>query len=257
MTAPDNPFIDDQGNPRRVRGVGVNSGSPAIASLAAQVGFDVVWVEMEHAATHLERVDAVCLAAEFDGAVPLTRVPDGRRHHVLGALEAGARIVVVPMTNTVEQARLIVEFGKYPPVGLRGFNSKTRNLGFGLTKPLEAQARANRRCHLFAQIETLEAVENVDAMCRIEGLAGIFMGPADLSVSMGMTGQVNDPKVITVVVDCLKRAKAAGKLSGIMVGPGPLLDATFEAGAELVVCAGDLMNLAAVWPKELEAIPAL
>ena len=212
---------------------------------------------MEHAPTHLERVDSMCLAAEADGAVPLVRVPDGRRHHVLGALEAGARIIVVPMTNTAEQARRIVEFGKYPPVGSRGFNMRTRNLGYGLRKPQEAVARANRRTFLFAQIETLEAVENLDAMCRIDGLDGIFIGPADLAVSMGMLGQLNDPKVISTVVDCLKCGQSAGKLTGIMVAPGPLLDAALETGAQLIGCAGDLINLAAVWPGELAAIPQL
>ena len=257
MSAPDNPFIDENGQLRRVRGVAVNSGSPAIVSLAAQVGFDVVWIEMEHAPTHFEHVDAACLAAEVDGAVPLVRVAGGERPQVLGALEAGARIVIVPMTNTVEQARHIAEYGKYPPLGSRGFNTRTRNLGFGLRKPLDALERANRRTHLFAQIETLEAVENLDAMCRIDGLDGIFIGPADLAVSMGMIGELNDPKVIAVVVDCLKRGKLAGKRTGIMVAPGPLLDASLQAGAELVVCAGDLMNLAVWWPKELDAIPAI
>lgn len=237
--------------------MGVNSGSPAIANLAAQVGFDAVWVEMEHAPTNFERVDTVCLAAEADGAVPLARVPDGHRHHVLGALEAGARIIVVPMTNTAEQARAIVEYGKYPPVGSRGFNTRTRNLGFGLRAPVEALERANRRTFLFAQIETLEAVENLDAICQVDGLDGIFMGPADLSVSMGMIGQVNEPKVISVVVDCLKRGQTAGKLTGIMVAPGPLLDACYEAGVQLVVCAGDLMDLTVIWPQQLEAIPNL
>lgn len=235
----------------------VGSGSTAIASLAAQVGFDAVWIEMEHAPTHFERVDAMCMAAEVDGAVPLVRVPDGRRHHVLGALEAGARIVVVPMTNTPEQARRIVEFGKYTPVGMRGLNTRTRNLRFGLLPPLEALDRANRRTFLFAQIETLEAVENLDAMCRIDGLAGIFVGPGDLSASMGMIGQHNGPKVMSVVLDCLKRGKAAGKLTGLMAPPGALMDAGYEAGAELVICAGDLIDLSALWPKRLEAIPAL
>lgn len=240
-----------------MRGVGVNSGSTAVASLAGQVGFDAVWVEMEHAPTNFERVDTVCLAAEACGAVPLVRVPDGRRHHVLGALEAGARIIVVPMTNTAEQAQAIVEFGKYPPVGGRGFSTRTRNLGFGLQNPVDAMARNNDCNFLFAQIETMEAVENLDAMCQIEGLAGIFMGPADLSVSMGKIGQLTDSDVISTVVDCLKRGKAAGKLTGIMVGPGPLLDASFEAGADLTVCAGDLMNLMTEWPKQLAAIPPL
>ena len=255
MAAPEDPFVDTDGRPRRVRGAAVNSGSPILASLAAQIGFEAVWIEMEHASTHWPEVAAVCTAAELDGAVPLVRVPDGRRHHILGALESGARIVVVPMTSTVDQARAIVDHGKYPPIGQRGFNLRTRNTGFGLIKAPEALDRVNRRNHLFAQIETLEGVENVDAMCQIEGLSGIFLGPADLSVDMGMIAQLNDPKIIQAAVGCIERGKAAGQLTGIMVAPGPLLDAALEAGADLVVSAGDLMNLTTEWPKQLDAIP--
>ncbi len=232
----------------------MNTGNTAIASLAGQIGFEAVWIEMEHAPTTLERVDTVCQAADAAGAVPLVRLPDGSRPYVLGALEAGARIIVVPMTNTVDQARRLVEYGKYPPIGSRGFNTRTRNLGFGLLDPVEAIERANRRSFLFAQIETVEATENLDEMCQIEGLDGIFIGPADLALSMGMIGKLADPKVIAKVVDCLTRGRDAGKLTGIMVPPGPLLDASIEAKANLVIYGGDLMNLAAVWPGLLASV---
>ncbi|NKB66643.1 MAG: 2-dehydro-3-deoxyglucarate aldolase [Candidatus Latescibacteria bacterium] len=252
----DKLFTDEQGAPRRVRGVTVNSGSTLLAGLAAEIGFEAVWVEMEHSPINLERVDAVCLAIEAGGAAPLVRIPDGDRHHVLRALEAGARIVVVPMIDEPDQARRLVEYGKYPPVGARGFNVRTRGLGFGLQDPLEALARANMRTHIFAQIETPQAVANLDAICQVEGLDGVFMGPGDLSASMGIVGQANDPRVVEVVVNCIRRARAAGKLTGIFTVPGPLLEAAMAAGCELVVCGGDIMDLAGAWKDLLQRIDA-
>ncbi len=211
---------------------------------------------MEHGPVGFEGVDTLSLAAEAGGIFPLVRLPDGERHHVLRALESGARIILVPMVNGAEQARKIVEYGKYPPLGGRGFNMRSRGLGMGLKPVEEALALANARTHLFTQIETLEAVENLEEICAVEGLSGVFFGPGDLSMSLGLPGQVNDERVVGTVIDCLKRAKGAGKLTGIFVLPGDLLDAAVDAGCDLVICGGDVMDLAKAWTNLLSAIPA-
>lgn len=226
-----------------------------LASLVAKVGFEAIWIEMEHGPVNFESVDALSLAAEAGGIFPLVRLPDGERHHVLRALESGARIILVPMVNGAEEARKIVEHGKYPPLGQRGFNTRSRGLGMGLEPVVEALALANARTHLFTQIETLEAVENLQEICAVEGLSGVFFGPGDLSMSLGIPGQVNDERVVSMVIDCLKRAKSAGKLTGIFVLPGDLLDAAVEAGCDLVICGGDVMDLAKAWTNLLSAIP--
>ncbi len=219
------------------------------------MGFETIWIEMEHGPVNFETVDNLSLAAEAGGIFPLVRLPDGERHHVLRALEAGARIILVPMVNNADEARKLVEYGKYPPLGQRGFNTRSRGMGMGLEPVEEMLALANARTHLFAQIETLAAVENFDEICAVEGLSGVFFGPGDLSMSLGMPGQANDERVVNLVVDCLKRAKAAGKLTGIFILPGDLLDAVVEAGCDLVVCGGDVMDLAKAWTSLLSAIP--
>ncbi len=248
-------FLDASGQPRRVRGVTVNSGSPVLVRLAAQIGWEAVWIEMEHGPSGFERVEALCTAAEAGGALPLVRLPDGERHHVLRALESGARIVVVPMVDDAEHARRVVEYGMYAPVGARGFNTRTPGMGFGLADPLEAMARANEGTHLFTQVETVRAVENVDEILQVEGLSGIFLGPGDLSVNLGVTGQMTDPHLQGMVLSCIDKAKAAGRHCGIFTLPGPLLDAAMEAGCDLVVCGGDVMDLARAWTRLLEEIP--
>ena len=251
----DDVFLDADGKPRRVRGVTVNSGSPLLVSLAAQIGWAAIWIELEHGPSTFERVENLCTAAEAGGIVPLVRLPDGERHHVLRALEAGARIILVPMVDDADYARKVVEYGKYAPVGARGFNTRTPGMGFGLTDPVEAMARANERTHLFTQVETMKSVANIDEILEVDGLSGIFIGPGDLSVNIGKTGQMADPQLRDIVVGCIEKAKAAGKLSGIFTLPNPLLQAAMDAGCDLVVCGGDVMNLGKAWTQLLEDTP--
>src|SRR5204862_7850094 len=116
-------------------------------------------------------------AIEAGGATPVIRVPDGQRHHVLRALEVGANIVVVPMINTAEQARQVVRFGKFPPLGLRGYNTRSRGMNYGLGgAPAEMFEKANAATHLFGQVETTESVENLEAICAVDGISGILVG---------------------------------------------------------------------------------
>jgi 2-keto-3-deoxy-L-rhamnonate aldolase RhmA len=232
----------------------VYSGSPRLAELAIRVGFETVWVEMEHGPTDFAVAETICQVVEAAGGSASIRVPDGQRCHVLRALEVGARIVVVPMVNTADQARQVVQFGKFPPVGQRGYNTRSRAVGFGLTDKHAAFAAANEQTHMFVQIETVEAAANLDAICDIEGLSGILIGPGDLSMSLGCSGDLSSPRVIETATACIRRARAAGRHAGILAGPGPLLEATMEAGADLVFCGGDITDLIPPWKRLVETI---
>jgi 4-hydroxy-2-oxoheptanedioate aldolase len=249
-------FLAAEGKPRIVRGVAIYSSSPRLAEVAIRVGFETVWIEMEHGPTDFATAEVICQAVEAVGGCASIRVPDGQRCHVLRALEVGARIVIVPMVNTAEQARQVVQFGKFPPVGQRGYNTRSRAVSFGLTDKHAAFAAANERTHLFVQIETTEAVSNLDAICGVEGLSGILIGPGDLSMSLGCGGDLLSPRTIETATDCIRRAKAAGKHAGILVGPGPLLEAAIGAGADLVFSGGDITDLVVPWRRLLETILA-
>jgi len=246
-----NLFCDASAAGRVLRGVCIYSGSTRLAELAARIGYDTVWIEMEHGPADFNQVESMCVAIEAGGAIPTVRVPDGQRHHVLRALEVGARIVVVPMVDTAAQARQIAEFGKFPPVGMRGYNTRSRGVSYGLTPVEESFAQANARTHLFAQIETLEAVNNLHEICAVEGLTGIFIGPGDLSSSVGCPGDLNNPRLVQLVSDCARVARAADKHAGILIGPGTTLDAAEAAGCDLIFSGGDVTDLSAVWTRLL------
>jgi 2-keto-3-deoxy-L-rhamnonate aldolase RhmA len=249
-------FLTASGQPRILRGICVYSGSTRLAELAAKVGFETIWIEMEHGPSGFSEVEALCMAIEAGGGIAAVRVPDGQRHHVLRALEVGARIVIVPMVNTPEQARQIVEFGKFPPIGSRGFNVRSRGVNYGIGDRHVLFAHANERTHLFAQIETKQAVENLDEICAVQGLCGIFIGPGDLSVSLNLAGNLDSEPMVRVVCDCVRRARAAGKHVGILVPPGKLLDAAVEAGCDLLYYGGDVTELSMAWPLLLNRVPA-
>jgi len=247
------PFLDATGNPRIVRGVNIASNSTRIAELAGTLGFDTVWIEVEHGTPGYTEVEALCTAVEAGGAIPTVRVQDHRRTHVLRALEAGARILVVPMVNTREEARQVVEHGKFPPLGNRGFNMSSRGVRYGVEPIVEAFQKANDSIHLFAQVESMEAVANLEAICTVKGLAGIFIGPGDLSISMGKPGRLTDPEVIQTAADCIQCARELGKHAGIMAAPGPLLEGARKAGADLVIYGSDLSVLIGGWRALLES----
>lgn len=244
------PFVDSAGLPRRLRGVAVISGAPKVAELAGRLGFDTVWIEVEHGGTSFSEVEVLCMAAEAGGAIPTVRLPNYSRENVLRALEVGARIVVVPMIQSAEMAQELVAHGKFPPLGQRGFNTRSRGLNYGidgLPNLPETFARANATTQLIAQIETVEAAAQVEAICGVEGIGGILIGPGDLSVSLGKPAAFTDPELIGLVVETIRRARACGKHAGILVAPGPMLDAALAAGCDLYFCGGDINDLVRVW----------
>jgi 2-keto-3-deoxy-L-rhamnonate aldolase RhmA len=158
------------------------------------------------------------------------------------------------MINSAEQARQIVQYGKFPPLGSRGYNVRSRGVEYGLAGARTSFARANERTYLFAQIETTDAVANLDEICAIEGLSGIFIGPGDLSVSFGCTGELNGNQLIKVVCDCVRRARACGLHAGILVPPGDMLSAAVEAGCDLLFYGGDVAELGNTWPTLLATV---
>jgi 4-hydroxy-2-oxoheptanedioate aldolase len=249
------PFRDAAGRPRLVRGVTINSNAPRLAELAGKLGFETAWIDVEHGTVGFAEIEALCMAIESGGAVPTVRIPDNGRENVLRSVEAGARIVVVPMVNTAEAAREIVRHGKFPPLGRRGFNMRSRGLGYGLLPPVESFAAANERTHFLAQIETTEAVANLEAICAVEGLAGIFIGPGDLSASMGKPGAFADPELLAVVAGAVRQARSRGRHAGILTAPGPLLDAALAAGCDLVFASSDITDLAKTWRALLASLP--
>jgi 2-keto-3-deoxy-L-rhamnonate aldolase RhmA len=249
-------FSDHEGQPRIVRGLSIYSGSVRLTELAGRLGFDTVWIEMEHGPTDFTQAESICHAIEATGGFGTIRISDAQRTHVLRALETGARMILVPMINTAEQARRVVEFGKFPPLGQRGFYTRSRGLDYGLTPLPDRFDDANARTHLIVQIETQQALDNVSEICRVPGISGILMGPGDMSASLGITGDFKHPRLISAVQECIRTARAAGLHAGALApSPGPMLEAALSAGCDFVFCGGDINDLIDPWRRILTELP--
>jgi 2-keto-3-deoxy-L-rhamnonate aldolase RhmA len=251
------PFLDDRGHPRKLFGIGLSTGSSRLAELAGAIGFETVWIDVEHGGARSSDVEGLCLACEAAGAIPAVRVSSGSRENILQALEAGARLVVVPMVNSAAEAREIVDSGKFPPLGRRGFNSRSRGTRFGLRGTLDEFRHANDRTRLIAQIETVAAVKEVDAICRVEGLDGILVGPGDLSADMGKPAQFTDPVLVQSVIGCIEKAKAVGKHAGVFTSSPALLDACMKAGSDFAFVTIDVGDLAQAWTARRQELTKL
>ena len=165
----------------------------SIAEIIAAAGYDWVVIDTEHGAISVSDVMPLIIAIENRGAIPLVRLTWNDPIQAKVVLDSGAAGVLVPMVNNKEDAQLAVEAAKYPPLGARGTGlARAQNYGVAF----EAYVRdANRDGLLIVQIEHIEAVNNIDEILSVPGIDGTFIGPYDLSMSMGKPGKLNDPDV--------------------------------------------------------------
>lgn len=235
-------------------GCGIESLNPATTELAGMVGFDLVWGDLEHGAGSPNQVETFCIAAKAGGALPIIRISFTDRTHIMRALEAGARLVAVPMVETPEMAREIVEYGKYKPVGNRGFAGSTRGVRYGFTDPATSMAWANQETHLFPQIETAQALRRCAEIIGVEGISGAVIGPADLSISLGKPLKFDDPEVVAAVAEAIRITRSLGKIPILVSSHPALVRAAVEAGVQAFVCAGERPSLKAFWTQALKDI---
>jgi 2-dehydro-3-deoxyglucarate aldolase len=183
-------------NKQTVVGTWLNSGSPIIAELLAAVGFDYVCVDAEHSAVDIPQTQALfqAIASGNPACAPIVRLHGVDYALVKRYLDAGARGVVAPLVRTRAEAELLVQACKYPPIGLRGVGfCRANDYGMRLASEFE---RANEEILVAVQIEHIAAVENIDEILSVDGIDAVFIGPYDLSASMGLTGQFEHPKYI-------------------------------------------------------------
>ena len=239
-------------------GIAVVSNSPAMVETAGLAGLQFVWIEIEHAGTDMMHAEQLCRAAELRGLWSLLRVPDGGRSSVLRALEVGGRIIVTPQIHTPEQARKVVEYGKFPPLGNRGFNTGSRGMLYGAGGPvLKAMEDANDRTVLLVQIESVKGVKNTDAILSTEGIDGVLVGPGDLSASMGITAQWDNEELIGTIERIFATAHKYQKVVAT-VCPTPALTKRWKsAGAHLLNLSSDIGVLRTGFKDALEKVKAL
>jgi 2-dehydro-3-deoxyglucarate aldolase len=236
---------------RKLKQGGVSLGSwmsmahVSIAEILAGAGYEWVVIETEHTAIDNSEVLGLLIAIEHAGAAPLVRLAWNDPIQCKAVLDSGAAGVIVPMVNTRADAELAVKAAKYPPLGFRGVGL-ARAQGYG-ERFKEYVERANDDTLLILQIEHIDAVNNIDAILDVPGIDGTFIGPYDLSMSMGVPGQLEHPDLVKARDRVLAATVKRGLTAGIhLVHPDTAaveIGAIVKAGYRFIALGTDILFL--------------
>lgn len=199
--------------------------SPQAVEMVGHAGFDWVLIDMEHGTIGPEAAELMTMAADAVGITPIVRPPTHASRDISAAMDRGAAGVQVPHVNTPEEAKRAVAAVKFGPGAGRGLAAGTRPDGYGLGAPMtEFVARSNAESLVCIQLEHAAAIENVDALLEVEGVDVFFVGPSDLSQSMGHPGNPGAAPVRRAIESTLARIAAAGKTPGLPAGDAAVRD---------------------------------
>jgi 4-hydroxy-2-oxoheptanedioate aldolase len=213
------------------------------AETMAHQGWDTLTVDMQHGVVDYQAMVTMLQAVSTTDTVPVVRVPWLEPASLMKALDAGAYAVICPMVNTREDAQKLVAWTHYAPRGTRSFGPVRATLYGGADYP----QRANDTIVTFAMIETAQALDNLDDIMSVEGLDAVYIGPSDLSISLGCAPAMDDlePKTAQAVDHILARAKAHGLVAGIHnTGPESALK-RIAKGFQFVTVSSDARLIAA------------
>mmetsp|Transcript_33646 Transcript_33646/g.60893 ORF Transcript_33646/g.60893 Transcript_33646/m.60893 type:complete len:302 (+) Transcript_33646:52-957(+) len=231
---------------RRQIGLWTGIRSTLIAEMLSHVsGMDWFVIDMEHSPNELNDVLIQLQASQRGRAEPVVRVPWAEPVIVKRVLDLGAQSLIFPWINTAEQAKEAVEATRYPSLGgLRGVMSLARMNNYGAQNPHYYKEAAGQICTIM-QIETLEAVDNIEAIAAVDGVDALFVGPSDLSASMGFIGQAQHPEVKAKIEEAFKRIVATGKSAGFLTASKEDAQWALKCGCHFVAVGSDMQMLTA------------
>lgn len=222
---------------QKTAGAWLQIGSSMTAEIISQAGFDWLMIDMEHAP-----VDFMTLVSQMPamtgGATPLVRAPWNDFVTIKRILDAGAYGLLVPYVNTRQEAEAAVKACKYPPEGIRGTAGSPRAAGYGQNVS-NYLPYANEQILILTAVETAEAVENLDDILVVPGLDGIFIGPMDLSTSMGHMGNPGHPDVQAAIETIERKTLGAGKILSTIAGSWEQAQQRYEKGYQMIMLMAD------------------
>jgi 4-hydroxy-2-oxoheptanedioate aldolase len=238
-----NPFKWALSEPHARIGLWLGLADAYSAELCATAGFDWLLIDGEHAPNDLRTTLGVLQAVAAYPSHPVVRIPHGDAVLIKQVLELGATTLLVPMVESAAQARELVRAMRYPPAGVRGVGSGlARSSRWGGNSNYLAEA--NDGVCLLVQVETIDAVAHLDEIVTVDGVDGVFIGPADLAASIGKLGQPGHADVRAVVEDAIVRIRRAGKGAGVLATDEALARRYIELGANFVAVGVDATLLA-------------
>jgi 4-hydroxy-2-oxoheptanedioate aldolase len=207
--------------------------SPEVVEIIGVAGYDCVLIDLEHGPLDVETVQAMGRACRAAGIVPLARVPDANPKTILRMLDSGCLGVMVPQVETPEAAADVVAACRYPPAGRRSLAGNTVAARWGVVPAADHVVASNDAVMAIVQIETRRGYDAVAAIARTPGLDMLFIGPNDLSTSLGHPGEMRHPEVQEAIRRILRAAKDAETMSGILALDGQDVETYRPQGAGL------------------------
>jgi 4-hydroxy-2-oxoheptanedioate aldolase len=233
-----NPFKHALAAGQRQIGLWLSIASPYANEAVGDAGFDWLLIDMEHTPTSIETALGQLQAlAPYPGAA-IVRPASNDAVRIKHLLDIGALTLLVPYVQSVEEARAAVAAIRYPPAGIRGVAGTTRAARFGRVK--DYGRRAEEEICLLLQVETEEALTQLEAIAGTDGVDGVFIGPGDLAASMGFVGQPGHPQVKAAILDAIARLVAIGKPAGILTPDAAFARTCLDAGALFVAVGSDV-----------------
>ncbi|HEX5933636.1 MAG TPA: HpcH/HpaI aldolase/citrate lyase family protein [Pseudorhizobium sp.] len=245
MPAPKNLFKAALRDGRPQIGLWLNTGEPLMAELAGTTGFDWLVIDGEHGPNDLRSIIGQLQALAASPAEAVVRPPMGEPWMIKQLLDAGARTLLVPMVDSAAQAEALVRAVRYPPHGMRGVGAAVARASAFNTIADYADTAADEIC-LLVQAETRAAIADLENIAAVEGIDGVFIGPADLSADMGYLGRIEAPEVQEVIEKAIGTITAAGKAAGILTFNEALNLRYIDLGARFVAVGSDVAEFAGV-----------
>lgn len=221
-------------------GLWLSMADPYMAEVSASTGFDWLLIDGEHAPNDLRSTLAALQAIAPHSAQPVVRAVQGDTALIKQLLDIGAKTLLVPMVDTAEQARQVVSATRYPPQGIRGVGSAVARASQWSARADYLDVADDEVC-LLVQVETVAALANLSEICAVDGVHGVFIGPADLAASMGFRGRPGHPEVLAAIEGAMRTIIAAGKAAGTLTSDPALARRYLELGCTFVAVGVDVL----------------
>ena len=213
--------------------------SPDIVEIIGLAKFDFAVIDMEHSAITLQDAVSMIRAAESRNLTPLIRVSYLDHSCILRALDSGAHGIQLPHIETANDARAAVRYVKYHPIGERGLATTTKGGGYTLKEVKKHVVRENKSSLVVASLESSESLDELDSILEVAGVDVIYIGPYDLSQSLGIPGEVDNPRVLKTMENNIKRIKKAGKIAGSFAQTTKRARQLKNMGVNYLTCEAD------------------
>ncbi|MDO5288926.1 MAG: 4-hydroxy-2-oxoheptanedioate aldolase [Pseudomonadota bacterium] len=235
-----NPFKQALAEQRPQIGLWLSMADPYLAEAAATCGYDWLLIDGEHAPNDLRSTLGALQSVAAHRSHPIVRVVEGQTALIKQVLDIGAKTLLVPMVDTPEQAQAVAAATQYPPRGTRGVGSAVARSSWWSQRSDYLSVADDEVC-LLVQAETTTAMRNLPAICAVDGVHGVFIGPADLAASMGHRGNPGHPEVQAAIESAMKTIIASGKAAGTLTSDPALAQHYLDMGCTFVAVGVDVL----------------